>query len=84
MYFPLFYQFPLQQKLISFKIREYTNSTISIEAEELKITDLLISNNLMSTMISELSWKENVTDLMDNILEGSEIKKLSNYVTEKI
>jgi hypothetical protein len=35
-------------------------------------------------MISELSWKENVTDLMDNILEGSEIKKLSNYVTEKI
>ena len=25
MYFLLFYQFPLQQKLISFKIREYTN-----------------------------------------------------------
>jgi hypothetical protein len=29
MYFLLFYQFPLQQKLISFKIREYTNNTIS-------------------------------------------------------
>ena len=28
-YFLLFYQFPLQQKLISFKIRKYTNNTIS-------------------------------------------------------
>jgi len=36
-----------------------TASTIlvTVEAEELKIIELLISNKLMSTMISELSWK---------------------------